>query len=153
MDLALRRVLTVIGLTVLWILLVGQWSVAELVAGVVAAILATTTGALSGASKHSRLRMRWLSRSPGPVLQVFSDTIRVVAAIGRGLFGRAPEGRFLEVADPDSSTRLRDERLSAHVLGISLTPNTVVADVPNAERGYLVHQLVEASPPELEALP
>ncbi|MGA9524168.1 MAG: Na+/H+ antiporter subunit E [Myxococcaceae bacterium] len=146
----LRQVPTVIGLTVLWMLLVGQPGWPEFIAGAVAALLSGSVLAFSNGPRPV-LRLRWLPRAAGPLLRVFPDTLRVLAAIVRGAFGRAPRGQFVIVRAPPGDED--DARIAAHVLGISLPPNSLVVDVPNEERGYLVHQLIETRPQRLEALP
>jgi multisubunit Na+/H+ antiporter MnhE subunit len=131
-----------------WMLLVDNDSLPELLTGVGASALAAIGSELVRAQRIAevRIRPRWLARAWRPFARIPLDVGILMWALLRP---RRTRGQFralrFRVAgdDPESTSR----RAFAEVFG-SLAPNTYVIGVDPRRRVLIVHQLVRRGDPE-----
>jgi multisubunit Na+/H+ antiporter MnhE subunit len=129
-----------------WMLLVDNDTLPELLAGAGAAALAAVGSELVRAQRIAQVRVRlsWLARVWKPLARIPLDTAMVIWALALELSGRRHRrGAFRALrfrapgADPEAVAR----RALAEALG-SLAPNTFVIGVDTERELLLVHQLV-----------
>lgn len=136
----------------LWLLLLSTTAIPEVLAGAVAAALATVAGIATVRATRTRFRPRavWLwelRRLPWLVLTDCALTARVLV---RAILRCSSESRYvalgpLPIAGSDPRTAARRAVLT---VACSLPPGTIVVAVDEETRSVLLHQLV-ARPPEL----
>jgi len=125
-----------------WLLLVDTVSLAELLAGGAAALLAAIATALVDAEHLARLRLqaRVLLALPAQLAGVPLDLWLLARELAKALTSGHHSGSFHELAfEGDTGARDNGRRAAIEMLG-SLSPNTIVLGVD--ERAVLVHQLV-----------
>jgi multisubunit Na+/H+ antiporter MnhE subunit len=140
-----------LGFIPFYLLLAGNMSWQELIAGIVLsgiAALAVTVTCRAG-SLYFEPRWHWLRyfrRLPGRVL---TDSLLVAAVLARALFRREKiAGAFRTIPfDPGGDDAESASRRALVLAGACLTPNTYVVAV-DMERGQLLlHQLVPTAQP------
>lgn len=137
---------TWVVLAAVWMLLVDNESLPELLTGAGVAIIATLGSELVRAQRITKLAVRpiWLVRLWRPLARIPLDTGIVMWALGRQLLERRPERgalramRFRAVGD-DAGDNAR--RALVEATG-SMAPNTIVIGVDKRRRLVLAHQLV-----------
>jgi multisubunit Na+/H+ antiporter MnhE subunit len=145
----LPAALTWLLLLGLWMLLSGSLVLSELVVGAVAAAIGTFAFEAVRRQRLTsfRMRARWVLRAWRLPYRIFTDAGVVSWALVRGLLTRRPvHGRFREVSfrihgdDPESAARRTLVTGAA-----SLTANSYVVDLDEANDTLLVHELVPRS--------
>jgi multisubunit Na+/H+ antiporter MnhE subunit len=140
-------------LIALWLALVDNAKLAELVTGAIAAAISATLAGLAEAATVARPRLRasMLRHAWRPVARLPLDTLLLMAALLRVLRGRRRRGRLRAV-------RFRDrggaEAAARHVLAESLgslAPNRYVIGIDPEREYMLVHELIP-SDAELDLL-
>lgn len=138
-------VFTLVGLAAVWMLLVDNESLPELLVGAGVVLIATIASELVRRQSQVsvKVRLRWLLPVWKPVVRIPLDVAVVMATIALELFGRRrqPGGlrafRFrADGDDPESSGR----RALAEAAG-STAPNTIVIGIDTRRRLILAHQL------------
>lgn len=137
-------------LMALWLALVDNAKLAELLAGAVAAaICATLAGrAETETVTRPRFELALLRRVWRPLLRLPLDTALLAAALPRRLrSGRRGTGRFRAVRFRDrGGRRAAGRQVIAESLG-SLAPNRYVIGIDPRDEYMLVHELVAADEP------
>jgi multisubunit Na+/H+ antiporter MnhE subunit len=125
-----------------WLLLVDTASLAELLAGGAATLLAGIATALVDAEHLARLRLqaRLLLALPVQLASVPLDLWLLARELGKALTSGHRSGSFYELAFDGGTGPLDNGRRAAVELLGSLSPNTIVLGVD--ERAVIVHQLV-----------
>jgi multisubunit Na+/H+ antiporter MnhE subunit len=136
---------------VLWLLYVTGTSLPEVIAGVVAATIATiaTLSAADAAGWRFRPRWRWLLDLRQLPLIVARDATLAGRVLAEAIAGRPSRGRYIAVGPlpvqaGDARTRARRAVLT---IALSLSPNTIVVAFDEEDGSVLVHQLVAREPP------
>jgi multisubunit Na+/H+ antiporter MnhE subunit len=136
-----------------WLVLLGFWlllvtvSVAEFVAGMVAAAIAATAAEVVQAQGLVRFDPdpRWLLRVWKLPRNIVRDCWLVTVALWRHLNGRPVNSSFRAIP---FERRGDDARASARralvVLAISVSPNSIVVGIDEEANLMLVHQLIPA---------
>jgi multisubunit Na+/H+ antiporter MnhE subunit len=139
-------------LAALWLALVDNTPLPELVTGAVAAAIAATGAVLVRGQRRvvARPDARWLRRAWRPLVHLVTDLRPLVGALPRrGAGSTLAEVPYAAVSEEPRETA---HRVLTQALG-SLGPNTIVVDV-DPERGtMLVHQLVPTPDPAADAQP
>ena len=139
-------------LAALWLALVDNTPLSELVAGAVAAAIAATGAVLVRGQRRvvTRPDPRWLGRVWRPLARLAADIRALVAALPRRGAGSAlTEVPYAAVGE---EPREAAHRVLTQALG-SLGPNTIVVDVDQERGTMLVHQLVPTPDPAADAQP
>ena len=138
-------------LAAFWLILVDTTAFSELWAGAAAAAIATLAVLAVRVSGPvlSTPSPGWLARFMSLPVQVISDSIVVMNAIGRRLLLRQPvDGVFRAVPfDPGGDDPRSAARRALVIAGISAAPNSVVVDVDRAGGTVLLHQLIPTLEP------
>lgn len=144
-------VTTWVGLAAVWMLLVDNESLPELLVGAGVVLIATIGSELVRTQSPVRVKVRprWLLRLWKPVARVPLDVAVVMAMIPRALLGRSKQEGGLRAFrfradgdDPESTGR----RALAEGAG-STAPNTIVIGIDTRRRLILAHQLRYSSDP------
>jgi hypothetical protein len=129
-----------------WLLLVPQRSVAEIVAGAVVAALATL---LAEAAQdigliHLRPRLHWLRELPRLPISVLRDCGKLAGALERQVFGGRPVvGRFRRVRFESGGDEPHEAaRRALETFRVSLPPNSYVVGIDPEANLMLIHELV-----------
>ncbi len=143
---ALEAVALTAGLFVLWLVFISTVTAAEVIAGLVCAVLAAAVH-LAGrrvlgvdATQAAPWGVRWL---PAIVVAAVTDTARVVALLARMLATRRPirgDYRWIGVGGGDET------RLGGATLAVTITPGSVVVHTDPESGRMLVHSI---TPPSL----
>src|SRR5947208_2594268 len=141
---------TWVACAAVWMLLVDDPALPELLTGAVVAVLAATTSELVRAQRMAEIRIEpaWLARAWRPLARAPIDLVLLSRAAVLQLFQRrARRGRFLALRFPNGPRSARDNarRALAEAAG-SFAPNTYVVGVDPERDLILVHQLVPAAP-------
>lgn len=144
----------VVGLVLLglWLLLLSTTAIPEVVAGVVAAAIATVAGVAAVHTTGSRFRPRvpWLRELGRLPWLVVTDTALAARVLVRAVFRRPSESRYvalgpLPIAGNGPPVMARR---AVYTVACSLPPGTIVVALDEETRSVLLHQLV-ARPPDL----
>ena len=136
---------TWVALAAVWMLLVDNESLPELLVGAGVVCIATVGSELVRAQRIAQVRVRaaWLARLWKPTARIPVDVGIVMWALVRQLVERRPERgtvraiRFRVTGeDPESNAR----RALAELAG-SMAPNTIVIGVDQRRRIVIAHQL------------
>jgi multisubunit Na+/H+ antiporter MnhE subunit len=143
---ATPAVVTWVALAAVWMLLVDNRSLPELLVGAGVACIATVGSELVRAQRIAtvRFRLRWLPRLWRPLARVPLDVAIVMwALVGQLRERRAERGtlRALRFRALDKDLEHVGRRAAAELAG-TLAPNTIVIGVDTRRRVILVHQLV-----------
>jgi multisubunit Na+/H+ antiporter MnhE subunit len=146
-----------IGCAAVWLLLVDNPALPELLTGVVAAAIGATGTELVRARRIARLRprARWLTRVGRPVARAPRDLLLVIGAVARQVAKREPRrGRILVVPfeHGGEDERAHARRALAEAFG-SFAPNTIVIGVDDDRDEIVVHELVRSGDPAKAADP
>jgi multisubunit Na+/H+ antiporter MnhE subunit len=139
-------------LAALWLALVDNTPLPELVAGAGAAAIAATGAVLVRGQRRvvTRPDPRWLRRIWRPLVHLVTDMRPLVTALPRrGAGSTLAELPYAAVSEEPRETA---HRVLSQGLG-SLGPNTIVVDVDQERRTMLVHQLVPTPDPAADAQP
>lgn len=146
-----------IGCAATWLVLSDNWSLPEVLTGVVAAAIGATGSELvrrRGIAQMA-LRARWLLRP----LRVFAaaprDLVLVTGAVARQALHREPQrGRVVVVpfAHGGETKRAHARRALAESFG-SFAPNTIVIGVDEEHDELVAHQLAPHGTPKATADP
>lgn len=133
------------GLAGVWMLLVDNESLPELVLGAGVALIATAGVQLVRAQHvaDARVRASWIRRLWRPLARMPLDVGILIVELVRQLRQRRPERgqlRALRFRAVDQDADGRGRRALAELAG-SLAPNTIVVGVDRRRRVILVHQL------------
>jgi hypothetical protein len=140
-----------VGLFLLYLLLVFNLQMAELVSGAVCAALGATAAALvrSRGRVHFSPGYAWIRTLPGLAHDVVVDTLRMVPLLWRAVRGERVHGRMRCIAFPAASlkgTEGSTRRAVEKFLG-SVAPNSYVVGFDQEHNVVLVHQLVPTEEP------
>ena len=131
-----------------WLLLVDNPALPELVAGAVAAAVAATGSELVRAQRIARVRprVRWLRFAWRPFVRLPLDVLLVMREVARQAAQRKPrrgELRAVRFEHRSGGAQENARRALAEALG-SVAPNTIVIGVDEERELLLAHQLVPA---------
>jgi len=136
----------------LWLLLLSTTAVPEVLAGVVAAVIAMVAGLAAVRATGTRFRPRgvWLWELRRLPWLVVTDSILAARALARAIGRRGSRSRFvalgpLPIAGSDPRTAARR---AIYTVACSLPPGTIVVALDEETQTVLLHQL-EARPPDL----
>ena len=136
-----------LGLGVIYWILAGRLSWAELIAGGISALVATAAVIASGDAAYlGRMHLGWwlllLDRLPRRVL---ADTVRVAGAVfaGRRLAGAVRPVAF----DPGGSDSGSASRRALVTAAASLAPNSYVVIIDSKHHRLVTHQLIPTEEP------
>jgi hypothetical protein len=151
----LRAILVwTVVLSALWLGLVGQVDLFEVVVAVGVALAAATAGVVvrERAGFRHRPDRAWWRHGPGMFLSALRDCLTLLAALGRRLGGEDVEGRTLalpcEVGGEDAAATARRVLVT---LGTSLQPNSYVLGFDEGRQLVVVRQLVATDDPPVAA--
>jgi hypothetical protein len=129
-----------------WMLLVGEWTVAEIVA---ASCVAAVAGAVAEVARAKnvgpvRVPLRWLARARTvPIMIVVDFGVITWALLGAIVRGRRVEGSFRVKKFPAGGGSPEGIGLRAWTtLTASYSPNAYVIDIDRDRRLVLLHDLV-----------
>jgi multisubunit Na+/H+ antiporter MnhE subunit len=140
----------------LYLLLADTVVAPELVAGAVAATIATVGAALVHRERRPlKLRRRWLPGAARAMFGIVGDLVPLARAlVARGILRRDGEGTLIEL--PFTATGDGPEeaayRALTEALG-SLGPNTIVVDVDRRRGVLIAHQLLPTADAAARAAP
>lgn len=136
----------------LWLLLLSTTAIPEVLAGMVAAAIATTAGvaAVSATGSQFHPRAAWLWELRCLPWLVVTDSVVAARVLARAIAGRRSLSRYVAVgplaiagAEPRAAARR-----AVYTVACSLPPGTIVVALDEETRSVLLHQLV-ARPPDL----
>lgn len=136
----------------LWLLLLSTTAIPEVLAGVLAAAIATTAGVAAVGATGSRFRPRaaWLWELRRLPWLVLTDSALAARVLARAIARRPSLSRYvalgpLPIAGPQPRAAARR---AVYTIACSLPPGTIVVGLDEETRSVLLHQLV-ARPPDL----
>ncbi|MBO0701302.1 MAG: Na+/H+ antiporter subunit E [Candidatus Dormibacteraeota bacterium] len=136
----------------LWLLLLSTTAIPEVLAGLVAAAIATTAGLAAVRTTGSRFRPRaaWLWELRRLPWLVLSDSALAARVLVRAIGRRRSQSRFIAVGPlPIAGSEPRTAaRRALYTVACTLPPGTIVVGLDEESRSVLLHQLV-ARPPDL----
>lgn len=142
----LQALLTWAVLLGLWLLLVSSVALPEVLAGAIAAAIATAAGIAAVRTTGSRFRPRpiWLwelRRLPWLVLR---DSARAGRLLVRTVLGAGEPGRYVALGPlPVAGSGPQEAaRRAVYTVAGSLPPGTIVVAVDEETRTLLLHQLI-----------
>jgi multisubunit Na+/H+ antiporter MnhE subunit len=146
-----------IGCAATWLVLSDNWSVAEVLTGVVAAAIGATGSELVRGRGIAQMRAdaRWLLRPLRMFAAAPRDLVLVITAVGRQALHREPQRGRLLVVPFDHGGETRDahaRRALAESFG-SFAPNTIVIGIDVERDEIVAHQLVPDRTPKAAADP
>ncbi len=139
----------------LYLVLAGQVSTTEVVAGLLTGLAAALLSVAVRIDARRQLRFRgvpWITLLGRPALALLSDTARVGAALARvALRGPdvhgAPEGAVVRQAFAQGGSGAQDgARRGLVTLAVSLAPNSYVLRIMDERNEIRLHRLVERKP-------
>lgn len=141
-----------LALAGVWMLLVDNESLPELLTGAGAVCIATIGSELVRHQRISQVRVRawWLLRLWKPVARIPLDVGIVTLALFRQIFERKPERGALRAMRfrADGEDPIDNARRALAELAGSMAPNTIVIGVDMKRKLILVHQLEPGGSPE-----
>ena len=147
-------------LTGIYLVLAGETSTTEVVAGLLTGLVAALLSVAVRKDAGRRFRFRgvpWLLLLGQPALVLVSDTARVGVALARTILRGpegAPDGSIMRQAFARGGEDAKDAaRRGLVTLGISLTPNTYVLRIMDERDEMRLHRLAERKPSVNRAWP
>lgn len=149
MRVTLLFVIAWLSLFGLYLLLVGEAPLPELVAGGLCAAVATGYHGLVYRLERPRFlfKVPWLPLAGRVVRAIVRDTVLVSLGLMRVILGRPLHGSVTQESfEPGDATPQDAARRALAVFAASLAPNSYVLDMPERLRCLRLHRLVPSRP-------